>query len=306
MKYYLSILLLFASFNLSAEDKILRQIPNDFNMLASVNFEAIFQKEMPFIREMIDEIDEEKLLKKFEDGGMNINLLKRLWFSNSIDANMHNNPGDWKWLIFIELTKDVELKKMLDLLKNEFKFEVKEGKVGDLKSFEINIENQDAVIIQKSPRMIILGSKDSLKQSLRLSKMNKQDNLQYSLLGNKQIADLQATVNKHQLWISCYTKNPNKFANITDLVFALDFDKDLKVKSILNFSDEMSCNQVYQFWPMIKGFMMQDPKLQMENKHFFDTKFDTSIMFKIIFTKEVLRRAGMIKEQKAKEPDLKK
>jgi len=300
MKRFLCILCLFISFGVSADEKIIRQIPNDFNLLSSVHFEDIFEKEMPFLREIIDDIDRDNILQKFEKAGFNLKLLKRLWFSNSVNANIQNRQGDWKWLTFIEFTEDLNVKEVLDLLKKEFKLEIIEGKIGDKKSFEINNEFQDIFIIQHNPRLIALGSKDSLKQSLRLGKMEKAESLQYSLLGNKQITDLQATVKEHQIWMTVYTKNPQKFINLTDLVLGMDFDKDLKVKSIMNFGDEMSCNQVYQFWPMLKGFLMQKP-LFMENKHFFDTKFDQSILFKIIFTKNVLRRAGVMKPKDEKE-----
>lgn len=301
MKRFLLLFCLFIAYGLNADEKIIRQIPNDFNLLSSVNFEKIFEKEMPFLRELIDEIDDDNLLKTFEEGGLNLKLLKTLWFSNSVNANMMNQPGDWKWLTFIEFTKDVKAGEILELLQKKFKFKLIEGKIDDLKSYEVKIDQQDVFIVQQNPRLITLGSKDSLKQSLRLSKMEKAESLQYSLLGNKQINDLQASVKEHQLWMTAYTKNPKKFASVTDFVLGMDFDKSLNIKCILNFVDEMSCNEVYQFWPMIKGFLMQQP-LFMENKHFFDNKFDRSILFKIIFTKDVLRRAGMVKEADKEAP----
>ncbi len=300
MKRCLLIFCLFVSFGLKADEKIIRQIPNDFNLLSSVNFEKILEKEMPFLRELIDDIDEDNLLKTFEEGGLNLKLLKKLWFSNSVNANMHNQPGDWKWLTFIEFTKDVKALELINLLKKEFKLKVIEDKIGEQKSFEININRQDIFIIQQNPRLITLGSKDSLKQSLRLNKMDKAESLQYSLLGNKQITDLQASVNEHQLWMTVYSIKPKEFCNITDLVLGMDFDKSLNIKCIMNFGDERSCNQVYQFWPILKGYLMQEP-LFMDNKHFFDNKFDQSILFKIILTKDVLRRAGMIQQKPDKE-----
>ena len=302
MKKYILIFSLTVCSILSADDKILKQIPNDFNILSSVNIEAVLQKEMPFIKDMINEIDDDKIFDKFEKGGLNLKLFKRLWFAHSLDTNMHKVKGDWSWLTFVEFSKDIKVKEILNLIQKEFKLEILEGKIGDLKSYEINNGLQDIIIVQTAPRLVLLGSKDSLKQSQRLSKMGKNENLQYSLLGNKQIADLQATVNEHQVWMTLYTKNPDKFANVTDLVFGMDFDKALNMKCIINFADDISCQRVYNFWPMLKGWLMQKP-LFMENKHFSDTKFDTSIMFKIIFTKDVLRRAGMVKEKPANEND---
>lgn len=296
MKKILLILLIFTG-GLAADDKIIGSIPSEFNVLSSVNFEEVFKKEMPFLRELAEDMDEDGILKKFEKAGFNLNTLKRLWFSQNVDANMNVN-NKWDWLTFIEFTKDVKVEELLKIVKNEFKFEAVEGKIEGQKSFEVNNNFQDIFIIQPNPRLIILGSKESLKKSILLSKQNKEEQLQYSLLGNKQITDLHATVQEHQIWFTAYTKNKEKFLNLTDIVLALDFDKDLKFKSIMNFSDEMSCNQVYGFWQMLKAHLMQDQKFQMENKHFYDTKFDRSLLLKITFTKEVLKRAGMIGKKK--------
>ena len=293
MKKLLLILLIFTC-SLAADEKIFGRIPSEFNVLSSVNFEEIFKKELPFLREIADDLDEDGILKKFEKAGFNLNILKKMWFSQNVSADNNFNNNKWDWLTFIEFTKDVKVEDLLKIVKSEFKLEALEGKIEDQKSFEINNNLQDIFIIQPNPRLIILGSKDSLKKSIRLTKQNKEEQLQYSLLGNKQITDLHATVREHQIWLAGYTKNKEKFLNLTDIVLALDFDKDLKFKTILNFGDQMSCDQVYGFWQMIKAHLMQDQKFQMENKHFYDTKFDRSLLLKITFTKEVLKRAGMI------------
>ena len=154
MKKLLLILLIFTCI-LAADDKIFGRIPSEFNVLSSVNFEEIFKKELPFLREIADDLDEDGILKKFENAGFNLNILKRMWFSQNVSADNNFNNNKWDWLTFIEFTRDVKVEDLLKIVKNEFKLEALEGKIEDEKSFEINNNIQDIFIIQ--PNLMFLN-----------------------------------------------------------------------------------------------------------------------------------------------------
>ena len=305
MRFILTIVI-FAGLFLNADEKILRQIPKEYNVLSSANCKEIFEKDLTYFIDMIKDMDREDLLEHFEKNGLEPKILKNIWFSCRVDSNAVNDMADFRWLTFIEFTEDVKVEDIVKVLREALKIKVIEGKIAEYTSYEVNNKIRDIFIIQPNPRKIMLGSKDSLTDSLKLSKMKKEENLQHSLLGDVAIADLLETVKDHQIKVVGYTLNPQNFAKIKDLVFGMNIDKKMEIKTIINFLDKEHCDQVYTFVNMFKEGGFSIGGMQTTKKNFQDTKFDKSILLKIIFSEEELKQVGMLPDKKKENSEVKK
>lgn len=292
---------IFAAVTLNADEKILKQIPQNFNVIAAANCEEIFKNKLPVIMDILRELDDDKLIEISEKNGFNLKLLKKIWFSCNSDSALQKELGDYRWLTFIEFTEDVKLEEFLKIFKDVTKLEILEGKIAELKSYEVNYKMQDIFIIQPNPRLIMLGSKDSLTEALKLNKMTAEENKQNSILANKQITELQASAKENQLWLAAYAKKPQEFDNVSSFVFSLNFNEQLDAKAIINFTTKESCDQIYQSWLMIKGLITNQQDLGLQLKHFQETKFDLSFIMNVSIPVDVLKKIGMLKEEPVEE-----